>query len=92
MFLQGDLQKVFDALYHMGVIDPVLKMEWGDDFEKIEEQPWLLSPVISKVNSCLGGYEELMDELKTFDEKSLTHLAMLVARELMYFHTNTVVH
>lgn len=92
MFLQGDLQRVFDALYHMGVIDPVLKMEWGDDFDKIEKEPALVSPVVDAVNACAGTYEDLMDQLKVFDQQSLNHLAMLVARELMYFHTNNVVH
>ena len=31
MFLQGNLQIVFDALYHLGVIDPVLKLDWKKD-------------------------------------------------------------
>ncbi len=92
MHLQGDLQKVFDALYHMGVIDPVLKMDWSEEFGKLETQPWVLDPVLDAVNRCGGGYEELMDELKTFDPNALNYLAMLVAKELMYFHTNTVVH
>lgn len=92
MFLQGNLQRVFDALYHMGVIDPVLQMEWGEQFERLEKEPWILSPVVDVVNKCPGTYEELMDELKSFDQTSLNNLAMLVARELMYFHTNTVVH
>ena len=92
MFLQGNLQRVFDALYHMGVIDPVLKMEWGDQFDRLEKEPWLLTPVLETVNACPGSYEDLMDQLKAFDQTSLNNLAMLVARELMYFHTNTVVH
>lgn len=92
MFLQGDLQRVFDALYHMGVIDPVLKMDWTQEFEKLETQPGILGPVIETVNQCRGGYVELMDELQSFDQQRLNYLAMLVAKELMYFHTNTVVH
>ena len=28
MFLQGNLQNVFDALYTLGAIDPVLKKDW----------------------------------------------------------------
>jgi hypothetical protein len=92
MFLQGDLQKVFDALYHMGVIDPVLKMDWSEDFEKIDSEPWRLTPVVQVVNGCAGGYEDLIHELKIFDQEALSYLAMLVAKELMYFHTNTVVH
>ncbi|MBY0316172.1 MAG: cytochrome [Bdellovibrionales bacterium] len=92
MFLQGDLQKVFDALYHMGVIDPVLKMDWSESFEKIESESWRLTPVVQVVNRCGGDYEELMSELKSFDHEALSYLAMLVAKELMYFHTNTIVH
>lgn len=92
MFLQGDLQRVFDALYHMGVIDPVLKMDWSEEFGKLDTQPWMLDPVIEKVNKCHGDYSELIDELQDFDQSILNYLAMLVAKELMYFHTNTIVH
>lgn len=28
MFIQGNLQEVFDALYTMGIIDPTLKTDW----------------------------------------------------------------
>jgi hypothetical protein len=92
MFLQGDLQRVFDALFHMGVIDPVLKMDWSNEFEKLETQPWMLDPVLEKVNTCNGDYSHLIDELQCFDKDILNYLAMLVAKELMYFHTNTVIH
>lgn len=92
MFLQGDLQRVFDALYHMGVIDPVLNMDWQGEYEKLETEPWRLAPLVDAVNDVPGGYMELMDSLSDFDEKSLSYLAMLVAKELMQFHTNRVVH
>ena len=92
MFLQGDLQKVFDALYHMGVIDPVLNMDWSGEFERLETEPWVVEPLVEVVNDCIGDYGDLMDELLAFDEQSLSFLAMLVAKELMHFHTNTVVH
>lgn len=92
MFLQGDLQRVFDALYHMGVIDPVLKMDWSEEFGKLDTQPWMLDPVIEAVNRCNGDYTTLISELEDFDHSILNYLAMLVAKELMYFHTNTIVH
>lgn len=92
MFLQGDLQRVFDALYHMGVIDPVLKMDWSEDFGKLDSQPWMLDPVIAAVNKCDGDYQAVIEELQDFDQNILNYLAMLVAKELMYFHTNTIVH
>ena len=92
MFLQGELQRVFDALYHMGVIDPVLKMDWSEEFGKLDSEPWILKPVIEAVNQCPGSYTELIGELESFDQETLNYLAMLVAKELMSFHTNTVVH
>lgn len=92
MFLQGDLQKVFDALYHMGVIDPVLKMDWNGEFERIETEPWRLQPVVEVVNECRGDHMDLIEDLASFDQQTLSYLAMLVAKELMHFHTNTVVH
>lgn len=92
MLLQGDLQKVFDALYHLGVIDPVLEMDWSVEFKAIEQNPHQLVQILSVVNQNLGNYEDLMGQLKTFNEKDLSHLAMVVAKELVGFHTNKVIH
>jgi len=92
MFLQGDLQKVFDALYHMGVIDPVLDMDWKDEFAKIEENPKGLIRVVKVVNQSDGDHFDLMEDLKEFEENDLSHLAMLVAKELAGFHTVETVH
>lgn len=92
MLLQGDLQKVFDALFHMGVIDPVLEMDWSIEFQRIEENPYQLAKILSVVNSSPGTYEDLISQLRNFDTKDLSHLAMVVAKELVGFHTNQVVH
>ncbi|MCB0378210.1 MAG: cytochrome [Bdellovibrionales bacterium] len=92
MLLQGDLQKVFDALYHMGVIDPVLEMDWSHEFEAIEKNPYPLAKIVNVVNSSRGGKEDLMEQLKEFDAKDLGHLAMIVAKELVGFHSNKVLH
>ena len=92
MLLQGDLQKVFDALYHLGVIDPVLEMDWGKEFEAIEKDPFHLAEIITVVNSTMGNYQDLMGQLQKFNEKDLGHLAMMVAKELVGFHTNKVIH
>ena len=92
MLLQGDLQKVFDALYHLGIIDPVLQMDWAEEFEQIENNPFSLTEIVDAVNTSQGDYQQLMADLKSFDLKDLSHLAMLVAKELVGFHTNTTVH
>ncbi len=92
MLLQGDLQKVFDALYHLGIIDPVLEMDWSQEFENIEKNPYQLARVLGVVNSNMGNYQDLMQQLQSFDQKDLSHLAMVVAKELVGFHTNKVIH
>ena len=92
MFLQGDLQKVFDALYHMGVIDPVLEMDWGVEFSAIEQDPRNLIDVVKVVNESQGDVGDLMDELQTFCNQDLSQLAMLVAKELAGFQTNETLH
>lgn len=92
MFLQGDLQKVFDALYHLGVIDPVLDMDWQSEFSKIEENPVGLVRIVKAVNQSCGDHFDLMEELKDFAQHDLSHLAMLVAKELAGFHTAGTVH
>ncbi len=92
MLLQGDLQKVFDALYHLGVIDPVLEKDWQNEFKKIEDNPQPLFEILGVVNSNLGNYQDLMTQLKTYDVEHLSHLAMVVAKELVGFHTAKVIH
>lgn len=92
MLLQGDLQKVFDALYHLGVIDPVLEMDWTQEFEAIEKDPYQLAEIVGVVNSSMGNYEDLMSKLQSYNEKDLGHLAIVVAKELVGFHTNKVIH
>lgn len=92
MLLQGDLQRVFDALYHLGVIDPVLEMDWSKEFEQIENNPTPLQEIVNVVNASFGNYQQLMADLKKFDPKDLNHLAMVVAKELVGFHTNKVIH
>lgn len=92
MLLQGDLQKVFDALYHLGVIDPVLEMDWKDEFKQLENNPHQLVEILGVVNSDVGNYEDLMNKLQSYNQKDLSHLAMVVAKELVSFHTNKVIH
>lgn len=92
MLLQGDLQKVFDALYHLGVIDPVLEMDWSTEFETIENNPFPLAEIVNVVNTSAGNYEDLMEKLQGFEQKALGHLAIVVARELVSYQMNKVVH
>ena len=92
MFLQGNLQRVFDALYQMGLIEPVLEMNWSDALDEIKDDPAPLSRVVTVVNTHSGTAEDLVDALVCFDDKELSFLAMEVAREFADFHSRNQVH
>ncbi len=92
MYLQGNLQAIFDALYHMGVIDPVLEMDWNKALDQISDHEADFIQAISIANSCQDDLHELMDSLKKFDQKTLSYLAMEVAREYADYHSRETLH
>lgn len=92
IFLQGNLQLVFDALYVLGVIDPVLEMDWEQALEQMNEYSDSIQEVIEVVNSFHGDGEELAEVLKKYDHKTLGFLAMEVAREFADFHSREQLH
>ncbi len=92
MYLQGNLQAIFDALYHMGVIDPVLEMDWGQALDQMDAHADEFFRVLNVVNSHQDDLEELMLSLKKFDNKTLSYLAMEVAREYADYHSRETLH
>jgi hypothetical protein len=92
MYLQGNLQHVFDALYEMGMIEPVLKMDWQHAIKEIEHNPDSFHEVMSVVNTHQEDYQTLMSKLELFSEKTLSYLAMEVAREFADYHSRNEVH
>lgn len=92
MYLQGNLQTVFDALYHLGVIDPVLEMDWSKAIEKMHEHAESFSRVMVVVNAHQGDVNELMGHLERFDGETLKYLAMEVAREYADYHSREALH
>lgn len=87
LHLQGDLQVVFDALYELGVIEPVLKMDWKPCLEEVEEGSPRLEHAIEVVNGFSHDRKRLVAELKKLEWHDLEVLAMEVAREYADFHT-----
>ena len=85
MFLQGDLQIVFDALYSVGAIDPVLKLDWSVVTKEMMAQPAILSDAFQAINACRGNKDLLVQKLHMMDEKSVNYIAMEVAREFCEF-------
>lgn len=92
MHLQGNLQAVFDALYTMGVIDPILKKDWKEHFDNLEHDPARIQGVVSVVNSCAGDISQIINRLKEYDTETLEYLAMEVAREFADFYAREDIH
>ena len=92
MYLQGNLQQVFDALYKMGVIGLVLESDWVKEIENFSGHYINYVDAIKIVNGHQGDVDRLMEELKTFDGRTLNYLAMEVAREFVNFHSRKVIH
>lgn len=92
MYLQGNLQKLFDALYKMGVIGPVLESDWVKEIEAFSDHYTDYMDAVKVANGYQGDINELMKELKIFDDKTLSYLAIEVAREFADFHTRKTVH
>ena len=80
MFIQGDLQALFDALYEIGAIDPVLKMDWSQVTNEMSHNQSILQSLFKLVSACAGDRELLIQKLKVMDEKSISYVAMEVAR------------
>ncbi len=92
MYLQGNLQVVFDALYHMGVIDPVLEMDWNKALDEMASFAGEFFQVIEVVNASQEDQQELIGNLKKFDQQTLSYLAMEVAREYADYHSRETLH
>lgn len=90
--LQGNLQNMFDALYQMGIIDPVLEMDWNQAMENADIHRGKISSAIQVANYFHNDIDKLMNELRQFDETVLGYLAMEVAREFADFHSRKEVH
>jgi hypothetical protein len=76
----------------MGVIDPVLEKDWAKELDQIEQFGDRFLEVISIANRHQDDVSELMTQLKQFDDKTLTYLAMEVAREYADYHSREALH
>ncbi len=91
-FLQGDLQTLFDALYTVGAIDPVLKMDWSEVNEEMIKNQTRMMEVMKVVNGCGNDHGKLVASLHTLDPKSLSFIAVEVAREYAEFQDRKELH
>lgn len=87
MHLQGDLQQLFDALHQLGVIDPVLKMNWAQERTQQKDYQDRFQKALEVANTFQSDFTLLVSELDKLDFKTLSFLAMEVAREFADFHS-----
>lgn len=92
MFIQGDLQAVFDALYSIGAIDPILNKDWTQINEEMQKKPQVIKNLCEKINSCSGNKKELVKTLLHLDSQSLEFITVEVAREFSDFQERTDLH
>lgn len=92
MYLQGNLQAIFDALFHMGVIEPVLEMDWGKELDRMDAFAEEFFHVMEVANANHDDVGELIASLKEFDQQTLSYLAMEVAREYADYHSRETLH
>ena len=92
MYLQGNLQSVFDALYHLGVIDPILEKDWAKMIEEMPDYCGSYEEAVHVANIFQDDIETLMVELDKFDQETLGFLAMEVAKEFADFHSRENTH
>jgi hypothetical protein len=92
MFIQGDLQAVFDALFHIGAIDPLLKMDWDGLCREMENDPTTVYKVVQLINECDGDRERLVQKFNLMDERLRNFAALEVARELCEFQERQTLH
>ncbi len=92
MFIQGDLQAVFDALYSVGAIDPVLKMDWGKITNEAAKNQGLMNEAIVALNSCAGDRKSLVQKLSRLEPRVVNFIAVEVAREFAEFTSRSELH
>lgn len=92
MFLQGDLQTVFDALYTIGAIDPVLKLDWEQVLNEMAQNPEMIVHAMDVINACDGDKDLMVQRLHMMDVKVVNYIAMEVAREFVEFQDRSCLH
>lgn len=92
MYLQGDLQLVFDALYTLGVIEPVLKSDWKKSYDEFPNHADEFSKAMDVLNGCGRNKSRIVESLKKLDSKTLEYIAMEVAREFSDFYSRKTTH
>ena len=83
-FLSGDLDRVFTALYELGMIEPMLGKDWGDLYERAQFQWKEVGHAIKKINR-IENIKEMRNYIGSLPQQVVEALVLEVAREMAEF-------
>ena len=84
-FLSGDLDRVFTALYELGMIEPMLGKDWGQLYSQ-DHKVWKdVNVAIRKLNK-MASLKEIRGFIETLPQTVVEALVIEVAREMAEFH------
>ncbi len=92
MFLQGNLEKIFEALHDVGAVETMLKLDWEPLNEEVQRTPEVLRALVEVVNGCHSDPIKLRQVLARWDRQSLNYLALEVAREYAEYQDRKTLH
>ncbi|MBE8221173.1 MAG: hypothetical protein HAW60_00410 [Bdellovibrionales bacterium] len=96
MYLQGNLELLFNALDSMRCIDEVLQMDWKLFLHKAKPHKPECDKAVNIINSCDSDPIKLKKALSTFPSLVLKYLAIEVGLEMLecerYKNNHAIVH
>ncbi len=83
-FLSGDLDKVFTALYELGMIEPMLGRDWIELYKKAQNQWSEVGIAIQKINR-IESLKDIRNFIGNLPQPIVEALVLEVAREMAEF-------
>ncbi len=91
LYLQGQLQVVFDALYELGVIEPVLHTDWSRAMTELPKYRKDYERALEVINNTPKTVTDLIYHLKDFSPETLGYVAMEVGKEFVDYQSRTTI-
>lgn len=96
MYLQGNLELLFNALDSMSYIDEVLQMDWKLFLNQAKPHRGECDQAVRVINNCDSDPAKLKEALSTFPSLVLKYLAIEVGLEMLecerYKNNQVVIH
>lgn len=83
-FLSGDLDRVFTALYELGMIEPMLGRDWKNLYEEARFQWKEVGKAIKAINK-ITSLREMRSYIESLPQPVVEALVLEVAKEMAEF-------